>query len=42
MKTTLLRLILIGLVVVAISQRETAGLAQGASQKMPVFQVDPA
>src|ERR1700722_2027752 len=41
MKTTL-RLMFLGLVVAAaVGQREVTGLAQGSSQGMPVFQVDP-
>jgi hypothetical protein len=41
MKTTL-RLMLLGLVLAAaVGQRGIAGLAQGSSQGMPVFQVDP-
>jgi hypothetical protein len=42
MKTTLLRLTLLGLVIAAaVSERENAAMAQGASRSMPVFQVDP-
>src|SRR5215210_4210022 len=38
---SILRLTLLGLVVAAVSGREGAALAQGASRSMPVFQVDP-